>query len=116
MTKLSLHTFVHLTGSFFRLKAKLLANKNFFGLNNRFLRESGMASTLKMEYQFFFCIFQKNSAMATLGLKEIGKFLFEGREKDLPFFLTFPKKFSRFLQTIAEFFWKMQKKTHCIPF
>ena len=26
---------------------------------------STMASTLKMEYQFFFCIFQKNSAMAT---------------------------------------------------
>ena len=59
MTKLSSHTFVHLTGSFFRLKAKLLANKNFFGLNNRFLRESGMASTLKMGYQGFFLHFPK---------------------------------------------------------
>ena len=29
----------------------------------------------------FFCIFQTNSAMATLGLKEMGKFLWEGREK-----------------------------------
>ena len=42
-----------------------------------------MASTLKMECQVFLCIFQKNSAMATLGLKEMGKFLWEGREKGL---------------------------------
>ena len=28
----------------------------------------------------FFCIFQTNLAMATLGLKEMGKFLWEGRE------------------------------------
>ena len=53
-------------------------------INNRFLRERGMASTPKMEYQVFLCIFQKNSAMATLGLKEMGKFLWEGREKSLP--------------------------------
>jgi hypothetical protein len=46
---------------------------NFF--NNRFLRERGMASNPKMDYQIFLCIFQKNSAMATLGLKEMGKFL-----------------------------------------
>ena len=83
--------------------------------NNRFLRERGMASTLKMEYQVFLCIFQKNLAMATLGLNEMGKFLWEGREKSLPcwlsqfsktklrqptgqtFFPTFPKKFSLFL-------------------
>ena len=32
----------------------------------------------------FFCIFQTNFAMATLGLKEMGKFLWEGREKGLP--------------------------------
>ena len=49
-------------------------------LNNRFLREKGMASTLKMEYQVFLCIFQKNSAMGTLDLKEMGKFLWEDRE------------------------------------
>ena len=70
--------------------------------------------------------------MATLGLREMGKFLWEGREKVLPcwlyqlnlaklrqptgqtFFPTFPKEFSHFLQTkvsIAEFFWKMQRKT-----
>ena len=61
-----------------------------------------MASTLKMEYQVFFCIFQKNSAMATLGLKEIGKFLWEGREKGLP---------TSWLSQFSEFFWKMQKKT-----
>ena len=41
-----------------------------------------MASTVKMEYQVFFCIFQKNLAMATLGLEEMGKFLWEGMEKE----------------------------------
>ena len=43
-----------------------------------------MASTLKIEYQVFLCIFQKNSAMATLGLKEMEKLFWEGREKGLP--------------------------------
>ena len=32
----------------------------------------------------FFCIFPMNFAMATLGLKEMGKFLWEGREKVCP--------------------------------
>ena len=41
-----------------------------------------------MEYQVFLCIFKKNSAMATLGLKEMGKFLWEGREKVLPCWLS----------------------------
>ena len=79
--------------------------------NNRLLRERGMASNPKMEYQVFLCIFQKNSAMAILGLKEMGKFLWEGRENGLPcfaklrqptrqtFFSTFPKEISHFLQT-----------------
>ena len=76
-----------------------------------------MASTPKKEYQAFLCKFKKNSAMATLGLKEMGKFLWEGREKGLPcwlsqvsksklrqptgqtFFPTFTKEFSHFLQT-----------------
>ena len=39
-----------------------------------------MASNSKVEYQVFLCIFQKKSAMATLGLKEMGKFLWESRE------------------------------------
>ena len=47
-----------------------------------------MASNPKMEYQVFLCIFQKNSAMATLGLKEMRKFLWEGREKGLPCWLS----------------------------
>ena len=47
-----------------------------------------MASNPKMEYQAFLCIFQKNSAMATLGLKEMGKFLWEGSEKSLPSWLS----------------------------
>ena len=34
-----------------------------------------MASNPKMEYQIFLCIFQKNSAMTTLGLKEFFHFL-----------------------------------------
>ena len=37
-----------------------------YDLNNSFLRERGMASNPKMEYQVFFCIFQKNLAMDTL--------------------------------------------------
>ena len=49
-----------------------------------FLRERGIASNPKMEYQVFLCIFQKISAMAIYGLKDMGKFLWEGREKDLP--------------------------------
>ena len=71
-----------------------------------------MASTPKMEYQVFLCIFLKNLVMATLDLKEMGNFLGEGRENDLPswlsqlsktklrqptgqtFFPTFPKEFS----------------------
>ena len=67
-------------------------------INNRFLRERGMASAQKMEFQVFFCIFQKNSAMATLGLKEMGKFLWEGKEKGQTFFPTFPNEFSHFFQ------------------
>ena len=47
-----------------------------------------MASTPKMEYQVFLCIFQKNSAMVTLGLKEKEKFLWEGMEKGLPYLLS----------------------------
>ena len=48
-----------------------------------------------------------NLAMATLGLKEMGKFLWEGREKILPIWLSqfsFPKV------AIAKFVWKIQKK------
>ena len=66
-----------------------------------------MASTPKMECQVFLCIFQKNSAIATLGLKEIGKFLGEGREKNLPSWLS---QFSiSFI--LAKFIEKMQKKS-----
>ena len=47
-----------------------------------------MVSTPQMEYQVFLCISQTNSAMATLGLKGMGKFLWEGREKSLPSWLS----------------------------
>ena len=72
-----------------------------------------------------------NFAMATLGLKEMGKFLWEGREKNLPSWLSqfsktklnqqgrpfsltsqrnFPISFKPKV-AITEFFWKMQRKT-----
>ena len=54
----------------------------------KFLKERGMTSKPKMEYQAFLCIFQKNSATATLGLKEMGRFRWEGREKGLPCWLS----------------------------
>ena len=44
-------------------------------------RKRGSASNPKMEYQVFSCIFHESLAMATLGLKEMGKFLWEGWEK-----------------------------------
>ena len=85
-----------------------------------------------MEYLVFLCIFQKNSAMATLNLKDMGKFLWEGRKKSLPcwlsqfsktklrqpigqtIFSTFPKDFPIYFKpkvAIAEFFWKMKRNT-----
>jgi hypothetical protein len=59
-----------------------------------------MASNPKMEYQVFLCIFQKNSALATLGLKEMGEFLWEGRKKGLPCWLSqFSKSSAHFQVT-----------------
>ena len=43
-----------------------------------------------------------NFAMAILGLKEMEKFLWEGREKGLPCWLS---QFSKTKVAIAEFFW-----------
>ena len=40
------------------------------------------------QYQTFFLICQMNLAMTTLGLKEMGKFLWEGRENVLPSWLS----------------------------
>ena len=65
-----------------------------------------MASNPKMVYQVFLCIFQKNSVLATLGLKEMGKFLWEGRKKGLPCWLS---QFCFAKEAIAKFVWKMQK-------
>ena len=39
-----------------------------------------MASNPLFKIPNFFCIFPINFVMATLGLKEMGKFLWEGRE------------------------------------
>ena len=49
-----------------------------------------------------------NFAMATLGLKEMGKFLWEGREKGLPSWLS---QFSKPKVAMAKFIGKMQKKS-----
>ena len=43
-----------------------------------------MASNPLFMIPDFFCIFPMNFAMATLGLKEMGNFLWEGWEKSLP--------------------------------
>ena len=59
-------------------------------------------ATPKMENRVFLCISQKNSAMATLALKDMGKFLWEGRKKGLSCWLS---QFS-----IAKYIRKMQKK------
>ena len=86
-------------------------------LNRSSRRKRGMVSNLLFMIPDFFCVFQLNFAMATFGLKKMGKLLWEGREKGLPywlsqfsktnlrqstgqtFFPTFPKKFSYFLQS-----------------
>ena len=49
-------------------------------INMPYFLGRGFLSNPKMEYQVFLCIFHENLAMATLGLKEMGKFLWEGRE------------------------------------
>ena len=56
----------------------------------------------------FFCIFQTKFAIATLGLKEMGKFLREGREKSLPSWLSqfsFAKTFGKCEKTTGISFW-----------
>ena len=72
---------VHISEGFFSVSSIRTVLLMQLFLNNRFLREKGMASDPKMEYQVFLCIFQKNSAMANLGLKKMEKCLWEGRKK-----------------------------------
>ena len=60
-------------------------------LQNRLLNEWILQYlNKKIEYKknMFAYIFQKNSAIATLGLKEMGKFLWESRKKGLPCWLS----------------------------
>ena len=93
------------------LSFSLIKAVHFQGKNAHYFLDTDI------EVQVFLCIFQKHSAMATLGLKEMGKFGWEGREKILPcwlpqfsktklrqptghtFFPTFPMEVSYFLQT-----------------
>ena len=58
---------------------KMFPVKNIFNRSSR--RKRGMASNPLFIIPDFFCIFSMNFAMATLGLNEMGKFLWEGREK-----------------------------------
>ena len=63
-----------------------------------------------MEYPVFLCIFQKNSAMAilaTLGLKKMGKYLWAGREKSLPSWLS---QFSFAKDSYSKVHWENSKK------
>ena len=53
-------------------------------LTDRLEERSIASNPLFIIPDFFFCIFPMNFAMATLGLKEMGKFLWEGREKVCP--------------------------------
>ena len=55
----------------------------------------------------FFFSFQKNSAMATLGLKEMGKLLWEGRKKVLPSWL------SQFSFAFRSFFGRIEETINC---
>jgi hypothetical protein len=57
-------------------------------LNRLSRRKRGMASNLLFIIPDFFCIFPMNFAMATLGLKEMVKFLWEVREKSWPSWLS----------------------------
>ena len=72
-------------------------------------KEEWMASNPLFIIPDFFLYFPMNFAMATLSLKEMGKFLWEGREKSLPSWLS---QFSSFKPkvAIAKFIGKMQKK------
>ena len=53
-------------------------------LNRSSRRKRGMASNPLFIILDFFCIFQTNFAMAMVGLKEMGKFLWEGGKKVYP--------------------------------
>ena len=60
----------------------------FEPINNKFLRERGMAFKPKMEYRFYIAFSKRTHAMATLALKEMGKLLWEGRENILSSWLS----------------------------
>ena len=62
----------------------ILATDEKLPLTDRLGGKEALRPTHFSLYQTFFCIFQNNSAMATLGLKEMGNFLWEGWEKSLP--------------------------------
>ena len=84
------------------INAKCFSRYSGFQINRLSRRERGMASIPLFIILDFFCIFQTNFATTTLGLKEMGKFLWEGREKGLPCWLSqwqsTGKTFFHFLQ------------------
>ena len=71
-------------------------------INRSSRRKRGMASNPLFIIPDFFCIFPM---MATLGLKEMEKFLWEGREKSLPraeLFPYLPKGIFAFLSNLRQ--------------
>ena len=65
-----------------------------------------MASTPLFIIPDFFFIFQTNLAMATLGLKEMGKFFWESREKGLSCWLSQFSK-TKLKQPTGQFFFHL---------
>ena len=65
-----------------------LVPPSYLYLTTGFLGKEAWRPTPKWNNRVFFCIFQKNTAMATLALMEMEKILWEGREKGLPCWLS----------------------------
>ena len=85
-------------------KSMAILVMEFLSLTTGFWGKQAWRPPSKWNTMFFFA-FSKRNQLA-LGLKEMGKFLFEGRQKTKlrqpigqTFFPTFPKEFSHFLQT-----------------
>ena len=95
------HFIIH-SHSFCLMRLLLKKSKGQCVNTNPNLKISRRPNKLTLEYQDgFFFIFQKNSAMATLGLKKIGKFLWKGSENVCP--VSFWKMIESFWEFILEF-------------
>ena len=99
--------------------AHVFTNPEYSSLTDRLGGKEAWRPTHFSWYQTFFCIFQKNSAMATLGLKEMGKFLLGSKTKlrqptGQTFSLPSQRNFPNFLQTYgshSKVHWENAKKS-----